>query len=252
VSDDPEDLDGLLELLGEDGPGQPDPISHPTSGILSAYASKKLPPDQELEVQEHLVSCRRCRDLILDFASFMETPLEEGRERSSDVPTPVKLREELIPSVTMISRTKREPLWRTLLPIAASIGIVIMAGALIGISRSNGKLRTQITQLQAPRVGIGSVRLEATRSAAVSIPSNKMTDLEISTSHPEDFPRYEIELAEEDGRVFWSRPAEKVEGVFHLVIMPGFPKPGLYRIRLFGVQGPKRERLESYSVRVKP
>jgi hypothetical protein len=253
VSDDLEDLDGLSELLGEDGRRQPDPITHPASGVLSAYAAKKLPSDKELEVQEHLVACQRCRNLILDFASFMETPLDEPREEVATPPIAAELQEQLSPPITVMSRRiKKEPLWQIILPIAACVALVVLTWALMGASRSNKRLRAQIADLQAPRVGMTSVRLEAVRGAALPISSSKITDLEIFTSSSTRFPLYDIELAEEDGRVFWSRSVEKEDGNLHLFLMPGFPKPGLYRIRLFGVQGAERALLESYSVRIKP
>jgi hypothetical protein len=245
VTDDPNHLDPLLEQLG--GEREPDPIVHLTSGTLSAYAAKKLPPEEELQVQEHLAVCQRCRDLILDFASFVETPLDKPQEGVADLMAEAewrKVRERLGPRV-QDERPRHIPL-----RIAASLLLVVLAGSLIGVARSNGKLRAQIAELQAPRLDMSSVRLEGTRGLAVSISSKKTTDLELSTSSPAKFSRYEIELAKEDGDLVWSRLVEKGEGGFHLLLLPGFPEPGLYRVRLSGVQGRQKELLESYSVRI--
>ena len=83
MTDDANPLDEILAPLAAAGP-TPDPAEHPGDGTL-AYAEGKLAGADELEVQEHLADCGRCRDLLLEFASFVEVPLAAETKGMADL-----------------------------------------------------------------------------------------------------------------------------------------------------------------------
>lgn len=99
MTDDADDLDRRLARLFEEGRRREDPEDHPAPEKLSAYQAGELPPEEADAIQEHLVQCAFCTDLLLDLEGFLE-PQEEEEEREgvADLGTEAgwrKLREEM-------------------------------------------------------------------------------------------------------------------------------------------------------------
>jgi hypothetical protein len=79
VTDDT-DLDRLFTRLSDEGRRRPAPDAHPAPEKLSAYLANELSPEEDEALQEHLVDCTLCADLLLDLQRFLDPP-EEDRPR---------------------------------------------------------------------------------------------------------------------------------------------------------------------------
>ncbi|HEV2853365.1 MAG TPA: zf-HC2 domain-containing protein [Thermoanaerobaculia bacterium] len=98
MTDDADELDRRLARLFEEGRRREDPEDHPAPEKLSAYQAKELPPEEADAIQEHLVQCAFCTELLLDLEGFLEPQEEEAREGVADLGAEAgwrKVREEM-------------------------------------------------------------------------------------------------------------------------------------------------------------
>ena len=146
--DDADDLDRGLALRFQEGGRREDPEDHPSPEKLSAYQAKELPPEESDRIQEHLVQCGFCTDLVLDLQGFLEPQEEEpARKGVADLGTEAgwrKLKDEMkwTGRTEEVSRLKRTV--RQLQALAA----VLLVGAL-GASLFSWRV---LQEMKAPRV----------------------------------------------------------------------------------------------------
>lgn len=76
MTDEADDLDRRLARLFEEGRRREDPEDHPAPEKLAAYHAKELPPEEADAIQEHVVQCGLCTELLLDLEGFLKP--EEG------------------------------------------------------------------------------------------------------------------------------------------------------------------------------
>jgi len=81
---DADELDRRLARLFGEGRHREDLPEHPSPEKLSAYQANELPPEEEDAIQEHLVECSLCTELLLDLQRFLE-PAEEERPGVADL-----------------------------------------------------------------------------------------------------------------------------------------------------------------------
>ena len=75
MTDNFDDLDRRLARLFE-ASRREGPEEHPAPEKLSAYQANELPPEEADDIQEHLIQCTFCTDLLLNLERFLE-PSEE-------------------------------------------------------------------------------------------------------------------------------------------------------------------------------
>lgn len=238
MTDDPNDLDGLLEqLAGEDGP--PDPAGHPVSEVLSAYSAHALPPEEELRVQEHLAVCRRCRDLLLDFASFRETPLAERVEGVTDLAAAVEwraLRERMAREIGEPERPwEREPArddrlvrrLRVFQALAAVLGVMVVGLSMYAV-RPHG--RSDVLLVPKKTLDFSQTRGEKQPKETLRLPCA------LRFFVASDHQSYKIEILSADGQpVYSGGPYRRLELEGLTLPLPyGVLAPGTYTIRLYG------------------
>jgi hypothetical protein len=243
VTDDPNDLDGFLEQLAGEG-GTPDLIDHPGSEVLSAYSAHALPPEEELRVQEHLAVCRRCRDLLLDFASFLETPLAERTEGVTDLAGAAEwraLRERMRRESGGSEEPRtREPardyrLVRTLRvfqTLAAVLGILV-----VGLSVYAVRPHGQPGILPPPQEPLS---FTTTRSAGqVETPLEIYLPCGLRFYTPSQYRKYRVEILDSDNRSRYSAETTLSEGIIPLEkdTLP----PGTYDVVMSGLNGGRAE-----------
>jgi hypothetical protein len=241
--EDPNPLDRLLDELAEAGNRQPDPTDHPSGERLSAYAAKELSAGEELEVQEHLAVCRRCRELLLDFASFVETPLDEPREGVADLAAAAEwraLKERMAPEVREPARGETKApagddrLLRSLhlfQALAAVLGALVIGLTIYTVRTHRGPEILQVSETMAFEV-TRSAR-EAEKPIEVHLPCG----LRFST-----LPRYEsyrLEIRDRDGGLKYSPETKLSDGIF-LLERHAFAS-GDYEVRLLGLKGDQAE-----------
>lgn len=230
MTDDPNDLDGLFEQrAGEDGP--PDPVDHPGSEVLSAYSAHALPPEEELRVQEHLAVCRRCRDLLLDFASFLETPLAERTEGVTDLAAAAEwraLRERMDEEGSREKKRTRRPARRLSYVMAvAAILMAVVGFYLYTLSKGPESLKT-LEPLDSRRglpAAVETVQLPVT--------------LLLKSPAKSAYPEYRADLLDEAGHRVREFSHLRESRSFDLEIPLGHGEldPGEYRIELSGLKG---------------
>lgn len=85
MADETQDLDRLFERLAREDGTQADPEEHPSVDTLTAYHAKELSPEEDARIQEHIASCRRCAEIVLDVDSFLAEPAGEPEVASFEV-----------------------------------------------------------------------------------------------------------------------------------------------------------------------
>src|SRR4029079_264538 len=71
-------------LPGPDLPDRGGAMSHPEPEILAAYHAGELTADEERRLQDHLLSCRECSDLLLDLAGLADPGFGAGSLSAAD------------------------------------------------------------------------------------------------------------------------------------------------------------------------
>ena len=79
------DLDRLLGRLTQEESTKELPWAHPPFETLAAYHSDELSPEEDAEIQQHLLDCRYCSETLLDFDDFLRAP--EARPDVADLET---------------------------------------------------------------------------------------------------------------------------------------------------------------------
>jgi hypothetical protein len=54
---------------------------------MGAYHRGKLTDEEEEEIREHLLSCRECRELMLELVSFLDGPSRQSRSSGEEIVT---------------------------------------------------------------------------------------------------------------------------------------------------------------------
>lgn len=237
---------------GQPGPGGQDGCGHPAPDELLKYHEGTLSTAATDRVQEHLVQCAECAQVVLDLAAF---PRIEPRDEARRV-SPLELAEQWRRLERAIERRSR-PLWKrheVLLPLAASLACAVI----LLVVWSSG-LRRQLHRLAGPR-GDVAVSFElppdgATRGAGelLEIPSwaeRVVVSLVVPPGRP--FDRYGVDTFGADGeRILTGVPVHRTEEGLAAVDLPrGSLGSGPVRIDLFGIDDAHRVRLASYSFTV--
>ncbi len=235
-------LDDLLAPLVGAGT-TPDPAEHPSDGTLSAYAEGKLAGAEELAVQEHLAVCGRCRDLLLEFASFVEVPLaaeiggvtdlEAAREwralqermASGDRKATGNELSDSERNERLVRRLRAFEALAAMLSVAV-VGLILYSVHLQGSSEfisSSESIYFAVTRSSHPHEAAIQVHLPCV--------------LNVSTAN--DFSRYRVEIVSVDGQPMLARETSSHEGA--LVLRRRSLAPGDYKVRLFGLVDDKAE-----------
>lgn len=230
-----------------DRPGHPDPV------VLLDYHEGKLSADEADRVQEHLVHCPECSQVILDFADF---PRLEPRTEAHRL-TPAEVERQRRDLEARIERESR-PAWQrheVLLPLAATF---LVAAA--GLAVWGARLQVRIAELDGPRGDVYIVGQVAPEGALVRGSDVRRVPpwaggvqfyLPLSPAEPE-YPAYEVDVVSGSGRrVVTGLGVERTpEGGFGLQLPRGRLPDGRYRFELYGIRDGTRTGLETYSVAV--
>lgn len=124
MADETQDLGRLFERLAQEEGG--DPEAHPSVSTLTAYHANELSPEEDARIQEHLASCRRCAEIVLDFDSFLAEPAGAPEVASFEVAAESRRLRERI-------RAEPEPAssrmnWRHWAPAVAAVLTLVVVG----------------------------------------------------------------------------------------------------------------------------
>jgi hypothetical protein len=240
-----------------------DPSLHPTADELAAYHAGELSPEEEDALQEHLLGCRECTDLLL--------ALDELHRPEEGEPVPAGeldavwegLREKLLPREETPAplpfarpaspRPASSPRWLQALAASLAVGV-------IGLSFWSLSLRRTVDELSQPQLNApvedlfpGPVRgPAAAQSVAEIAPGTRFFTLVLNPAREGSFEEYEVEIARADGSVVWRGRGLRRNryGSFSLTLSRRLVGEGEYRIRLFGIGGDGREGVGTYRLKV--
>lgn len=256
MSDEFQDLDGMLGFLGEDGRHRRDPEEHPSPEKLSAYQAGELTPEEDERIQDHLAVCGHCTELLLDLEEFLEPAaaaaepaadfeaaadwkrLREGMGLVAGKPEPLRANATMQLDYRLVSL-------RIYRALAAVLGFIV-----IGLSLYTFRPHSGLEIFPLPQAPI---RFDITRSAGQSEDFLKVRlPCTLRFSASPGYPKYRVEIvASRDGRSWYSADTDLADGILSLNAR-SLP-PGDYELQLSGLKDGKLESLgESKKFVVQP
>jgi len=227
--------------------------AHPSSDELAAYHDGELPPAEAARVQDHLLLCENCTELLLDLEALRGDPgfggqrpapaaeieavlrgLRAQAARSAPAPLPPTAAP---PRPRERPRQGREARW--LRALAASL-LVAVGGLSLWVANLRGTVGDfSRPQLNAPILDLspGGARSEDAHPTVLRLPRRlQIFTLVLNPASPQSFPGYNVEIEREGGGVVWSGGGleKNAFGSFSLALPRVLVPDGAYTIRLFG------------------
>ena len=254
--DDADDLDRRLFPLFEAGRRE-DPEDHPAPEKLSAYQAKELPPEEAEAIQEHLVQCTFCTDLLLDLQRFLE-PEEEDRPREgvADLGAEMgwrKVREEVgwreEPASADVSRLRRR------LRGFQALAAVLLVGV-AGLSFYSLHVRQEARRFDPNPVLAFVLSNQGARSGAeptvIELPRGKETRVLLNLEGGEDeYPEFRADIRRKGGSAFLSVSGLELQGnALRFTMDSEGLEPGIYDIEAYGLRNGNSVRIGQYTIRI--
>jgi hypothetical protein len=253
VTDDT-DLDRLFTRLSTER-RHPAPDDHPAPEKLSAYLANELSPEEDDALQEHLIACPLCTDLLLDLQRFLDPPEEDRpREGVADFEAAAEWRElkgklgrgASHPAVV----PKRRPLRRVAeSPALAAVLALLLVGAAyrsVMLQRELTRPSTvQITTIEAPGGKKGA-------PASAEPTPFRLGNVAVFDTHSErPYPRYRLSFIDKDGRIQITVEAQEDEnGMIGLRLPKNSLTPGLYHVEVVGLEGTAANPIREFDIRI--
>src|SRR4051812_48944015 len=236
-----------------------DPEAHPSVEDLVAYHGNELSAEEDRTIQDPLVACRECPELILALDGFADLPAGEGGIAPAEVDSAWERVRQRLAGEGWFRGERDETSWpwhMLLAPqrrLVATMAIVALAclGAFLVLADRNPRIVDQT------EVGATSWDLPpATRGPAEKIVVSSTAGhfyLVMAPDGPQTYPEYQVELrtAGEQGKVWWHSPWHPKSDAAELFlrIPHGFLPAGKYQVKLQGLAGgrPVREAVDERS-----
>lgn len=245
------DSEALLMALREDAESHAG--EHPDVDELLDYLSGEMNSSSEMRVQDHLVSCRRCTELLLEIETISNPslPAEEG---TCDLEMAASWR-ELKTRIDAQERGDR----RFFVPRFVYAAAACLLVAFLGVSGWAVHLSRVAARLGEPQLNPPIVYLDsATRTgegvvATLEVAAKEALVLFILT--PTDlraFTDYEVAVLDVDGQeVFRQRGLKKSDhGTLRLGLPTRLLPTGEYRIRIHGLNDGQSTPLGDFPLRI--
>jgi len=233
-----EALAGVLPGVGLE-PGD----AHPSPDELAAYHDGELPPAEAARLQDHLLLCESCTELLLDLEALRGDPGFGGQRPAPAAEIEAVLRglraqaARSAPRPRERPRPGREIQW--LRALAASL-LVAVGGLSLWVASLRGTVGDfSRPQLNAPILDLspGGARSEDAHPTVLRLPRRlQIFTLVLNPASPQSFPGYTVEIEREGGGVVWSGGGleKNAFGSFSLALPRVLVPDGAYTIRLFG------------------
>ncbi|HSS49136.1 MAG TPA: zf-HC2 domain-containing protein [Thermoanaerobaculia bacterium] len=245
---------GLVEARGA--------APHLTEDEIAAYHAGTLPPDQETRVQDHLLACPACTDLLLGLEELAGEgePVPPGevaaawQQMRALLPLPAKEPAPALPAPLPFPAARRTAVPRWFGALAASLLL-----AVVGLTVNNVSLRQTVRELSSPQTDApvvdlfpGPLRGGRDKVETLTLaPDVRVFLLVINPTDSRPFPRYEMEIARAGGAAVWRGKVTRNDlGSFSLVLPRALVGEGEYQLHLWGDTGRGREALGEYGLRI--
>ncbi len=221
---------------------------HPQLDELADYLAEALAPAAEAQVRNHLVACRACAAKLLDLEP-LTAPGPETAEGVADLAMAAAWREQKSRIAGLDLARRRQRTMRWVSAVAASFCV-----ATLGLSAWVTQLRHTVAGLEAPEINVPTAYFEssATRSDAepetLTVGENqRFAVFFLTPPSPRSFASYKVDVLDSAGsrvlKVSGLEPSELYNNLrlgVPLELMPA----GDYEVRLYGVDGDRREQLQ--------
>ena len=258
MDDDKPPLEPTLRALAQKA--RRDLDDHPTPEELVAYRSGELTPQDEERIQDHLALCRDCSQLLLDLKDFEEDkPEDEAGLSDAQVEAAWRrLRPRLEERKVLTSRR-----WFASPRVAYGLAAALFV-CVVGLSFWVSTLRERLRDLSSPEVNFAMVELEpigeTSRGAGTAAETGKIPagglsfGLVLHPLDPGEYSDYEIDiLPGKGGDVLWSQHGvQRADDGMRVRIPRDFLPAGAYRIRLYGLEGDRRDPLGEFAFEISP
>lgn len=233
-----------------------DPALHATEDEIAAYHAGTLPPEEEARLQDHLLDCAECTDLLLGLDELTRedgesAPAAEVRSAWEELRSRLPATEPASPApLPFPARRSAQPVW---LPALAAA----LLAAVVGLGVWNVSLRQAVDEVSRPEANAQIVELfpsplrgGTTAGEPALKPEGRLVTLVLHSQDPRIFAGYEVEMAGASGTVIWTESGLRRQepGYFSLTLPRRLLEPG-GSLRLWGLEGGKREPLGEYGLR---
>jgi hypothetical protein len=193
-------------------------LSHPSEEILEEYLFHRLPEAVTAPVEEHLLTCHRCQDLLRETEQFISAMNVAARRA---VPS--------IGPARSVWRTNPDAIPRYPHPSTSKATLAsVFALTLLTV--------VVFRKHQAQEIAVPvSVTLSSLRGAVPASPASAGKPLRLNIEAPDIAlgQYYRGELVDAAGRPVWNGAVTAVSGVLTMAVLTPLPS-GVYWVRLYG------------------
>jgi hypothetical protein len=233
---------------------------HPAPEELLAYRAGELPAPEQARVEDHLVACPHCLELLLDLERLSDPGFvgEHGITAAEKAADWQAVQARLAPR-EVPRRRMAAPFFASPRPAYALAAALLVA--VVGLSLRTLQLQRSVEDLGRPQVNAPVVDLfpasqlrggEGEVAVVELAPASRFFTLILSPKGSSDYAGYRLEILDSGGRAVWS--AEGLEkdrhGSFTLILARSFLEPGDYRLRLYGLGGDTGKLIEELRMRI--
>lgn len=224
--------------------------SHPAPEELLAYRDGELPGSEQARVEDHVVACPHCLELLLDLGRLSDPGFagEHGVTAARKAADWQAVQARLAAVTAPREAPRRRPARFLASPGPAWALAAALLIAVVGLSLRTRQLQRSVEDLSRPQVNAPVVDLfsasplrgEEGEAAVVELaPASRFFTLILSPKGSPDYAGYRLEILDSGGRTVWSADGLEKDrhGSFTLILARGFLDPGEYRLRLYGLGG---------------
>ncbi len=251
----PTDSEAFVAVLAGDAKASAQHPEHPEIDQLLDYHSGQLSSEVAAGVLDHLVSCRRCTQTLLDLEAFPDTAAPPSNVVSMAAVAGWRdFKSRMAEPQRPAAPPRRTPL-RALYSLAASLLLGV-----VGLSFWVADLRQTVAVAHMPQTNppfftlAPTTRGEDSDWALIEVPRERpIFQVRVFLGTLEVFTTVEAELVDAKGRTVWSDDNVEVtdSGDFRVSLSRRWLPMGNYRIRVDGVDGDHREILVDRELRIR-
>ncbi len=245
--------------------GATDPGEHLADEVLRDYLTGGLEPAEREGVQDHLILCRSCLELVDDLKAFSAAADPRPDSAPADFEAAAFWR-TLRPRLESGERQAEEQTverpvnsrsatagWRTPALLAASLAVAVLGITSLNQSRTIAELRSPRANVDIYDLYLDTSERSGSGSASERVLSPSAGMILFTPRDPGDYPDYEVTILDDGGHRVWSDRgfvSDPDDGSFSLWLPPDYLASGEYKVRLSGVDGGDAELIEEYVLQI--
>ncbi len=245
------DAQALATALAEDAGKRAG--GHPQLDELADYLAGDLAPETQARIQDHLVACRTCTTKLLDLETLSE-PGPQPAEGVADLALAAAWREQKTRIADLEGARRHQRTMRWVSAVAASFFV-----ATVGLSVHVTQLRQTIVGLEAPEVNPpvvyldGSVLRGGAETETTELGAEDRSLILNITPLTTEWTTFEVQVLSASGSEVWTgRGLDLTDyGTLDLRMSRGVMPEGDCQVRLFGLDGDRRELLQETELAVR-